>query len=112
MRCRISVQCGLSILAAASTLVWTSFGPAKAQTQQEQRPNILFIMGDDIGQFNISAYNNGMMGYSTPNIDRIAKEGALFTDYSAPPAAPLSSPGSRRSAPASPRLAFLGRRRE
>jgi len=44
-------------------------------------PNILVIWGDDIGQFNISAYNNGMMGYRTPNIDRIAKEGALFTDW-------------------------------
>ena len=44
-------------------------------------PNILIIWGDDIGQFNISAYNNGMMGYKTPNIDRIGKEGALFTDW-------------------------------
>jgi arylsulfatase A-like enzyme len=38
-------------------------------------------MGDDVGYWNISAYNRGMMGYRTPNIDRIAKEGALFTDY-------------------------------
>ena len=45
------------------------------------KPNILIIWGDDIGQFNISAYNLGMMGYKTPNIDRIAKEGALFTDW-------------------------------
>jgi arylsulfatase len=45
------------------------------------KPNILFIMGDDIGWFNISAYNLGMMGYRTPNIDRIASEGALFTDW-------------------------------
>jgi arylsulfatase len=45
------------------------------------RPNILVIWGDDIGQFNISAYNMGMMGYKTPNIDRIAKEGAVFTDW-------------------------------
>ena len=45
------------------------------------KPNILIIWGDDIGQFNVSAYNMGMMGYKTPNIDRIAKEGALFTDY-------------------------------
>ncbi|AYC32763.1 arylsulfatase [Pseudomonas cavernae] len=43
------------------------------------KPNILVIFGDDIGMFNISAYNQGMMGYETPNIDRIAKEGALFT---------------------------------
>ncbi len=45
------------------------------------KPNILFIMGDDIGWYNISAYNLGVMGYRTPNIDRIAKEGALFTDF-------------------------------
>jgi len=46
-----------------------------------KKPNILVIWGDDIGWFNISAYNQGMMGYKTPNIDSIAKEGALFTDW-------------------------------
>src|SRR5215813_11765265 len=46
-----------------------------------KKPNILIIWGDDIGWFNISANNNGIMGYRTPNIDRIAKEGALFTDW-------------------------------
>ena len=45
------------------------------------KPNILVIWGDDIGGFNISAYNRGVMGYKTPNIDRIANEGALFTDW-------------------------------
>ncbi len=45
------------------------------------KPNILVIWGDDIGQFNVSAYNMGMMGYKTPNIDRIASEGAVFTDW-------------------------------
>jgi arylsulfatase len=45
------------------------------------KPNILIIWGDDIGQFNVSAYNMGMMGYKTPNIDRIARDGALFTDW-------------------------------
>ncbi|MGH8611062.1 MAG: sulfatase-like hydrolase/transferase, partial [Gammaproteobacteria bacterium] len=54
--------------------------PAMAQTPQK-KPNILVIWGDDIGYWNISAYNQGMMGYRTPNIDRIAKEGALFTDW-------------------------------
>ena len=44
-------------------------------------PNILVIWGDDIGFWNVSAYNQGMMGYKTPNIDRIAREGALFTDW-------------------------------
>lgn len=46
-----------------------------------EKPNILVIFGDDIGMYNISAYHRGMMGGSTPNIDRIANEGALFTDY-------------------------------
>jgi arylsulfatase len=47
---------------------------------QDKKPNILVIWGDDIGYWNISAYNQGMMGYRTPNIDRIAKAGMLFTD--------------------------------
>lgn len=50
---------------------------AEAQTK---KPNIVVIWGDDIGVHNISAYNHGIMGYKTPNIDRIAREGALFTD--------------------------------
>src|SRR5215471_7878456 len=45
---------------------------------QEKKPNILFIMGDDIGWYNPSIYNRGDMGYETPNIDRIGKEGAMF----------------------------------
>lgn len=48
---------------------------------QSDKPNILVIWGDDIGQSNISAYTKGMMGYRTPNIDRIANEGMIFTDY-------------------------------
>ena len=51
------------------------------QAQEPAKPNILVIMGDDVGYWNISAYNRGMMGYHTPNIDRIANEGAIFTDY-------------------------------
>jgi arylsulfatase A-like enzyme len=47
------------------------------------KPNILVIFGDDIGQANISAYTHGLVGHKTPNIDRIAKEGMMFTDYSA-----------------------------
>src|SRR5262245_22702543 len=46
-----------------------------------KKPNILVIFGDDIGQSNVSAYTNGLMGYHTPNIDRIAREGMFFTDY-------------------------------
>jgi arylsulfatase A-like enzyme len=52
--------------------------PAAAQ---EKKPNILIIWGDDVGGFNISAYNQGVMGYKTPNIDSIARQGALFTDW-------------------------------
>ena len=56
--------------------------PASAAPRPRRRkPNILVIFGDDIGYWNISAYNRGMMGYRTPNIDRIAKEGAIFTDH-------------------------------
>src|SRR5499433_4500268 len=54
---------------------------ASAAEAQASKPNILIIWGDDIGWFNVSAYNHGMMGYRTPNIDRLAKEGALFTDW-------------------------------
>jgi len=54
---------------------------ASASALAQGKPNILVIWGDDIGQFNISAYNRGMMGYKTPNIDSIAAEGALFTDW-------------------------------
>src|SRR5512142_1207877 len=46
----------------------------------DKKPNILIIWGDDIGMWNISAYSQGMMGYRTPNIDRIAAEGIMFTD--------------------------------
>src|SRR5262245_59607640 len=53
-------------------------GPALAQ---QRKPNILIIWGDDIGWYNVSAYNQGVMGYRTPNIDRIAREGAMFTDW-------------------------------
>ena len=53
-------------------------GSARAATGK--KPNILVIFGDDIGYWNISAYSRGMMGYQTPNIDRIADEGAIFTD--------------------------------
>ncbi len=45
------------------------------------KPNILIIWGDDIGWYNVSAYNHGVMGYRTPNIDRIGREGAMFTDW-------------------------------
>ena len=68
-------------LGVMACLACATVAPASAQQQQPQKPNILVIMGDDIGYWNISAYNRGMMGYHTPNIDRIANEGAIFTDY-------------------------------
>ena len=67
--------------AAALVLAGAVYLPALAQAQDTSKPNFLIIWGDDIGQFNTSAYNRGMMGYRTPNIDRIAQEGALFTDW-------------------------------
>ena len=67
----------LAALLAGAALLAMGTAPAAAQT----RPNILIIWGDDIGQFNVSAYNLGVMGYRTPNIDRLAREGALFTDW-------------------------------
>ncbi len=63
----------------AGILPWLPTSAAFAQTTQP--PNILVIMGDDIGWTNVSAYEKGIVGYDTPNIDRIAKEGMLFTDY-------------------------------
>src|SRR5215471_15116295 len=51
------------------------------QITQTSKPNILVIFGDDIGVANVSTYSHGLMGYQTPNIDRIAKEGMMFTDY-------------------------------
>lgn len=63
-----------------TALLWGLALIASAPAQQK-KPNILIIWGDDIGGFNISAYNQGLMGYKTPHIDSIAKEGALFTDW-------------------------------
>ncbi|PWK68475.1 arylsulfatase [Aminobacter sp. AP02] len=67
------------MIAAASCLAIGAVSSASAQ--DAQKPNILVIFGDDIGQTNISAYSMGLVGYKTPNIDRIAKEGMMFTDY-------------------------------
>src|SRR6266446_438604 len=67
----------LCLTLAAAALVG-AVGPAWAA---DRKPNILVIWGDDIGYWNVSAYNQGMMGYRTPNIDRIAREGAMFTDF-------------------------------
>ena len=68
-------------LALLASIAFALAGPQTASAQPQPKPNIVVIMGDDIGYWNISAYNRGMMGYHTPNIDRIANEGAVFTDY-------------------------------
>jgi arylsulfatase A-like enzyme len=67
---------GLSLLVGTAALI-CAVSPVQAA---DKKPNILVIWGDDIGIHNISAYNLGVMGYHTRSIDRIAKEGALFTD--------------------------------
>src|SRR5262245_21243276 len=65
---------------ALALVLSACFAPAVAGVQ-EKKPNILVIFGDDIGQTNVSAYSMGLMGYRTPSIDRIAKDGMIFTDY-------------------------------
>ena len=67
-----------AIVAALSVILILGASPGLAQAK---KPNIVVIWGDDIGQTNVSAYSMGLMGYRTPNIDRIAKEGMIFTDY-------------------------------
>jgi arylsulfatase A-like enzyme len=85
MRKRIPVEFSkmprlLAVLAAATISTTLAFAPFQASAA-DKKPNILIIWGDDIGYWNVSAYNQGMMGYKTPNIDSIAKQGALFTDF-------------------------------
>ena len=71
----------LGALAIGSFMLLGVAAPANAQTTGAKKPNIVIIWGDDIGQSDISAYSHGLMGYRTPNIDRVAKEGMMFTDY-------------------------------
>ena len=68
-------------VAAALGIALFGLSASGAQAQAQRKPNILVIWGDDIGWYNVSAYNMGVMGYKTPSIDRLAKEGALFTDW-------------------------------
>ena len=67
------IFCVFAVLVASLT--------ATAQAATGDKPNIVFIWGDDIGQSNLSAYSMGVMGYKTPNIDRVAAQGVMFTDY-------------------------------
>ena len=68
-------------LLAATLVSVLAFTTTFAAQAADKKPNILILWGDDIGWWNVSAYNHGQMGYQTPNIDRIAKEGAMFTDW-------------------------------
>jgi arylsulfatase A-like enzyme len=68
---------GLSVLTASTALI----GAGEQAHAQGKKPNIVVIMGDDIGIWNIGAYSRGMMAGTTPNLDKLAKEGMLFTDY-------------------------------
>src|SRR6476469_6924552 len=87
MKVSQGIGLGLSALFAAATVVCTPAGaqqppaPQPPPQQQQQKPNILFIMGDDIGWMQPSIYHRGLMVGETPNIDRIANEGAMFMDY-------------------------------
>jgi arylsulfatase A-like enzyme len=72
---RFALCVGLALIAPLAAQAQTT------PTMSGKKPNILIIWGDDIGYWNVSAYNLGMMGYKTPNIDRIAREGAMFTDW-------------------------------
>ena len=72
---KLVARLGIAVLAL------TGLATAGAVAAEGKKPNIVFIMGDDIGMWNISAYSRGMMAGRTPNIDKLAAEGALFTDY-------------------------------
>src|SRR5208337_2750789 len=89
------IKYGLTVLTASAALGTSSCAtaqqpaggaaaparPAGGMTATGKKPNIVVIMGDDIGMWNIGAYSRGMMAGTTPNLDKLAKEGMLFTDY-------------------------------
>src|SRR5262249_645481 len=86
---RRNILLGGTALAATLAVAGGEAAVQSAQAQQQPRstapagskPNILVIFGDDIGQTNLSCYSFGVMGFKTPNIDRLAREGMMFTDY-------------------------------
>src|SRR5258707_4764315 len=87
MKRRDLLLSGSSLVAASALSAVGLITPAQAQQPAAapaaagQRPNIVFIMGDDIGWFNIGAYHQGIMASRTPNLDKLAAEGMRFTDY-------------------------------
>src|SRR5215467_1854778 len=70
----LGVIAGVSLLAVGAQA-------GQAQTASSKKPNILVIMGDDVGWFNIGAYHRGIMSGKTPHLDKLAAEGMMFTDY-------------------------------
>ncbi|HEU4678339.1 MAG TPA: sulfatase-like hydrolase/transferase, partial [Terrimicrobiaceae bacterium] len=86
---RTLIQNGLSLLAATAALIASAWCIQAADTQSSpapagqpaKKPNILVIMGDDVGWFNIGAYHQGIMSGKTPNLDKLAADGVRFTDY-------------------------------
>jgi arylsulfatase A-like enzyme len=69
------------LMATGFTLSLPYFAPPAAAEEPARKPNILVIMGDDVGWFNVGAYNRGIMSGKTPNLDKLASEGMMFTDY-------------------------------
>ena len=78
---RSRLSCAQLIGATAIVSIAALLNPTSLQAQAQQQPNIIMIMGDDIGWSNIGAYNQGIMSGRTPNLDRLAGEGMRFTDY-------------------------------
>ena len=76
-----SLAAATAINAVDRTQIAQAQQPQQSATASGRKPNILVIWGDDVGIANVSAYSFGLMGYKTPNIDRIAREGLMFTDY-------------------------------
>ena len=81
MKVCVRFEQALGALVAGLLLTAAPGLSSPAQAQDATKPNIVVIMGDDIGWFNIGAYHQGMMAGRTPNLDRLAAEGMLFTDY-------------------------------
>src|ERR1700682_21481 len=76
MKCKLQLYCCAELLASTTLL-----GVVTPAVAEAQKPNIVVIMGDDIGMWNIGAYHRGLMAGKTPHLDKLAKEGMLFTDY-------------------------------
>ena len=108
-----SFRCFKGWIAVNASVLLMAASPSYSRGANS-KPNILVIFGDDIGITNVSAYSDGLMGYETPNIDRIAKEGIRFLHYygeqSCTAAARRSSPASTAFAPGSPRWVSQARR--